>query len=250
MAFRLRNLAIIALFSLISPLSFSQELEEGYIKCDFRVFALDRQDIEGVYFADGEANVPLSFKRKRRSDMFSYEGPEKIQFFELEKNEAGENIRVPVGSVDLSRSIKEPLLFFLENPNQSDLKYSITAIDDSQSAFPYGSLLIFNASGAKLEGKVGDEELELGYGPTSPMNMDRLRAKRNEPWVNMFFITKIGEDYELVYRNRVLFRDDGRSILVLRPPRRARSIKIYTYLLEEFRPSEYVPADEYQSSGA
>lgn len=221
--------------------------EEELLEFDFKVYAVDRNPIEGLHYdLEGQA-VPIEFKKKRRSDPYHYKGPKLVTFFKQDVNEEGEPVRVPIASVAMTPGNREPLFFFLPvtKPNENGPKYSVSVIDDSTRAFPYGSVMIFNASGAELAGKVGDRQLMLPYGPTEPMPMSRLRESRRDPWINFFFAAEVAEDeYELVFRNAILFRDDGRTILVLRPPRRPRSIKIYTYLLEEFEPMD----DEQQQS--
>jgi len=252
MAHPLRNIIGLCLaLAALPPAAFAQDNEdEATVSFDFSVFSLDRNPIEGVYFNSPSGDQELEFKKKARSVKYRYEGPPEVVFYEIEFDEEGEKIRIPVARATVDQTLREPLFFFLPNKKEAETRRSfrLLPVEDSESAFPYGYLRVVNASGAELVGKIGDEQIKIKFAATEPMPMDDLRANRNDPWVKVYFAAEVGEQYELVYRNSILFRNDGRSILVLRPPLRSRSIKIHTYLLEDYRPNDSLRPDEFQGS--
>lgn len=218
---------------------FGQELLDDWRQFDFKVFALERRTIDGLFYDVGGVATPLEFKKKRRSDTYEYKGPELMVFFRMGVDTEGEPIRIPVGSVTVPSGVSEPLFFFIPTKDSTEERpvYRISWIDDSLSAFPYGEVMVFNASGVELAAKIGEDQLMMAYGPSKKWPVQELVRSSRDPWVSLFFAAEVRPDeYELVYRNTVQFAENSRTIVILRPPRRPRSIKIETYLLEDYIP--------------
>ena len=215
------------------------------VERDFRVFAVERKPIDGVFVTDADgADVELVFERKYRSEVYTYKGPPTMVFFRRSTGPEGAVVRTPVATAAIPAEVKEPLIFFMDAPQTEatddapatrQREFNLVWIDDSLQSFPYGTVRVLNACGAPLKGKIGPEAVSLGYETTPPLPTSRLRSG-GSGWVNIGFAVKVQDEYELVYRNDVQFDDAARSILVLRPPRRPRSLRVDTYLIEEYMP--------------
>ncbi|MGF1451214.1 MAG: hypothetical protein ACFB21_03950 [Opitutales bacterium] len=208
----------------------------------FRVASLDGSRPEGLHFATEGRDVELEFRRFRRSQDYEYVGPPTMTFFTRSVTEDGTIIRTPVGVVEVAPEENEVFILFLTTDSlidrrlrQTTLPYSLLWLDDSRSGFPFGSIRVVNACGASLIGKVGDEELLLPYSCTPPMDFDEIDINDNG-WIPFAFAIKTPEGYEIVYRNEVQFSEADRTLLILRPPRRARSLRIQTFLIEQADP--------------
>lgn len=216
--------------------------QEDMRNLEFRVFSLNRDVIEGLYYQAGpEEFRPLSFRSRRRSELHEYRGPPVITFFRKAANtEPSESPYAPVSAINIPNGAKEPLFFFLPlnaSDSNGETEYRILAMDDSPGSFPYGYLRILNASGAPLSGRVGDEDIKLGF-EVSPAWPSRSLFSRDGSWVNLALFLQVRDDLEMVYANQLTFASDARSILVIRPPRRENSLKVTTFILEDYEAKE------------
>ncbi|WOO42630.1 hypothetical protein [Rubellicoccus peritrichatus] len=199
-----------------------------------------------VYFTNSDQDSQLlEFKRKRRSQTYNYKGPKEILFFNKSTNPDGSEIKIPVAKAQIPNEVKEAIIFFLPTKKEEKTSYPLLIVNDSTKAFPYGTIRIFNACGAELAGQIGNETLKVPQGISMPFSIKKIAHKGN--WVKLGFAIKMPEGYELVYSNEVPFDIETRSIVVLRPPRRSNSLKIYTYLLQERQPPK---AEEQQQESA
>lgn len=207
---------------------------------EFRVFDVARKGPVGVYFRNAEGKMrELVFNRRRRSRVYSYRGPPKMEFFrKTGVDDAGKPEWDTVAVLRADPEVREKLIFFLPGamgksgrPGEGR-SFRLRWIDDSPENFPGGSLVVFNACGAPLAGRLGDRDFHLGFGSSAPMDLGKLRHGRGD-WVSARFAVRVGEDYELVYGNKLSFTEGNRVILVLRPPRRSGSLRIDTYLIED-----------------
>lgn len=216
--------------------------QENLLDLEFRVFSLNRDVIKGLYYQAGPQEFkPLSFRSRRRSEIHAYRGPPVITFFRKAANtENGESPYEPVNTINIPNGAKEPLFFFLPlDPSNSnrETNYRILAMDDSPRSFPYGHLRILNASGAPLSGRVGDQDIKLGF-EVSPAWPSSSLFSQDGNWVNLALFVQVRDDFEMVYANQLTFASDARSILVIRPPRRENSLRVTTFILEDYETTE------------
>lgn len=226
-------------FLLHPSLAFEKEIE---IDLEFRVFSLDRAAIEGLFYQVEPGEIaPLKFASRSRSAPHRYRGSPNLSIYR--KNASAEENALPylvVGSVEIPPQAKEPLIFFLPLPSPESGEasgYRILAMEDSPQFFPYGYMRVLNASGAPLSGQVGDQGLQLGF-EVSPAWSTKSLFSQGGQWVNLALFVQIRDDRELVYANQLTFDSDARSILVVRPPRRKNSLRVVTYVLEDYRKPE------------
>jgi hypothetical protein len=216
--------------------------DEAVRDLEFRVFSLNRKAISGLYYNIGPQEIaPLKFTSRRRSEPHPFRGPPIITFFRKSTGITdAEPVYEVVGSVNISSNAQEPLFFFLPL-NATGLSgktnYRILAMEDSPSAFPYGHIRVLNASGAPLSGRVGDQDIKLGFEVTPPWPSRSLFSGDGN-WINLALFVQVRNDFEMVYANQLTFASDARSILVIRPPRRENSIKVTTFILEDYKKPE------------
>lgn len=215
---------------------FGEIADEDTVEIDFRVFNVERERIENLFIISDGETVPIRFYPKARSEVYEYEGPKRIRFYDLNRINPDDPALSPVlGEVWSRPGVSEALIFFLK-VGDGERGYRLLFTDDSQSHFPFGSIRVLNATGSILAGRISDQSMRLGFEASQPIEMDELRDEEAGPGsteVSFAFAIQIDEGYELVFANRIRFKDDQRSILVLRPPRRPRSLRVYSYLLEQ-----------------
>lgn len=227
------TLILIALLAL--PFS-SNSASEGSASLDLFFFSIDRNPIEGLFY-DGPNGVKtaVEFTSRRRAGPFPYEGPRQITFYHrVTDPDTSETTFEPATTTTVEQTNGEVLIFFLQNNNaingQSRLR--TIAMDDRPSSFPNGHLRVLNASGANLHGMIGNQRLTLDFEISEPYPFSSI-MQRGQNWVEIAFVIRFPDAYELVYANQVSFSSTNRAIMVLRPPRRPNSIQINTYLIED-----------------
>lgn len=214
------------------------KVEEIELKLEFKVFSLDRKSIDGLFYEIEPGEIaPLKFSARQRSEPHRYRGSQVVSFYTRNSSTTADAPPyIIAGSVQIAPEMKEPLIFFLplqsSNPDESN-GFRIIAMDDSPESFPYGYVRVLNASGAPLSGQVGNQGIRLGF-EVSPAWSSRSLFSREGQWVNLALFIQIREDYEVVYANQLTFETEARSILVVRPPRRKNSLRVVTYILEDF----------------
>lgn len=209
-----------------------------------RVFSADRIPIEGLYLqVKPGVYEPIVFRSRLRSRDYEIEtAADGIIFYRRTGvDNRGRPVFEPEIGATIAPGIREALVFFLRNGNGA---MRLQVVDDSLSSFPPGTVRVLNLCGAPLAGKMGPVITMLGEEISDPVSIRHLRDGNNN-YVEFAFAVQIGEGVELVYANQIQFSADTRSILVLLPPRRANSVSIHTYLLEDRpRPENLAGAEE------
>jgi hypothetical protein len=227
---------LLALLAAALPCAFAAD-DDAKISVELFVFSIDRNPIDGLYYTapNGEKTL-LQFASRRRSGPYPYEGPREINFYNRSNDaDTGKTQYTPVASATIDQARGEVLVFFLSNNangNNGQNSLRTLVMDDRPSSFPNGHLRVLNASGASLEGLVGSERVSLGFEVSDPSPLSRIQQGRQN-WVEIAFVIRFPDAYELVYANQITFSATNRSIIVLRPPRRPNSIQINTYLIED-----------------
>jgi hypothetical protein len=208
--------------------------DDTNVSVELFVFSIDRNPIDGLYYTapNGEKTL-LQFASRRRSKAYPYEGPREINFYNRSIDpDTGETQYTTVASAAIDQPNGEVLIFFISNNGNGQNSLHTLVMDDRPSSFPNGHLRVLNASGANLEGLIGNERLSLGFEVSDPRPLNRIQQGRQN-WVEIAFVIQFPDAYELVYANQITFSANNRSIIVLRPPRRPNSIQINTYLIED-----------------
>lgn len=210
---------------------------EPVVEMDIRFFALHRRNIENIYLREAPGvYAPIHIRSRTRSAAHAYRGPRELRILKRIDVPGEEAFQYQtVASVTLPDDSDEALVFLLPpgfaRGEQWRERWMIGAIDDGPASFPRGHVRVLNATGLHLEGVVGDFPIAMNFGITRPLSLGNSRE-----WTRVAFTIPVGNRRELVYGNRIRFENSDRAILVLRPPRRRRSLQIDTYLLEDTPP--------------
>lgn len=227
------------LLPLALPAQPTDEDEPPTVEITIKTMAIGRGDFDGVLLqAEEDADpVALSFSRYRRSDPVEYKGTVPLVFFRQTPNPNPEEppVRTPVATYSMNpdNPVEDLLLFFLPLPEPdpaTGFPFKVFGMDDSLAAFPRDSAIIFNATGALLYGRVnGDEQVfRAGASQAFPLGRDFDAA----------FAVETRDGPKLVFENVLQFSEDLRAIVMLRPPNRARSIRIVSYnIIERLDPA-------------
>lgn len=215
--------------------------QEPEVAVQLKVMRIGRGDFSGIFVQPSERGEPqeLSFSRHRRSQAIQYTGPGRIVFFRFapppEPDAPPLRLPVAVFEIDLENPVRELLLFFLPVPNPEQRKageplFQLFGMDDSFEAFPRDTAIIFNATGATLYGQVNRRNQVFSAGASKPFALNRD--------FNAAFAVETRDGPRLVFENTLEFSEDLRAIVMLRPPSRARSIRIESYnILERLDPA-------------
>lgn len=205
--------------------------EAPRIDIQFRALQLGDGNYSDLHFqnTDGEV-VQLELSRIRRTPNHRYQGVNPIIFFDEAINPEDQTIlRVPVASIEIPKGMRSPLLFFekKQNVDEDALPYKVHMMDESLSAFPNETFIAFNLTGAKLFGKMNDEDITFKSGPSDPIEFGELKSPR----IALAISTNDGP--KMVFTNKLRLRPQERTILMLAPPRRRGSIQILAYTITE-----------------
>ncbi len=225
---------LLASFPIFLP---AQEKEETpTVEISIKTMAIGRGDFDGVLLQAEEDAEPTALTFSRYHPI-EYEGPVPLVFFRQSPNPDPEEppIRTPVATFPLSLEspVEDLLLFFLPLPEpdpDTGFPFRVFGMDDSFAAFPRDSAIIFNATGAVLYGRVNRQEqvFRAGASEAFPIGRDFDAA----------FAVETRDGPKLVFENVIEFSEDLRAIIMLRPPHRARSIRIVSYnIIERLDPA-------------
>lgn len=212
--------------------------EEGAVQIQFSALAVNRTMPHPVFVEVAEGVFEeIEFHPRGRSELLEYNGPTPILFFSERPRLGPDNQWIrpePFAYIDAEDLYPKTLLFFWDNSadsNNSNSGFRILTLDDSESAFPFGTFRIVNTCGAPLFGQIGRERRRLSAEITQPFRIrDQLNENRR---LRLAFAIAMGRDLELVYSNELEMDQDARTLLILRPPRRPNSIRISVYSISQ-----------------
>ena len=199
-----------------------------------RTLSIGTGDFAGIHLQTGPDADPveLDFNPHRRSAPVQYEGPLPLIFFRKgpppEPDAPPARIPVAVYPEREADVPEELLLFFLPraeaDPDTGTL-FQVFGMDDSLEAFPRNTLVVFNATGIPLVGKIHEDAFRSRPGASRPFALRRT--------LYTGFAVETEEGPRIVFENNLEFAPDMRVILMLRPPRRPRSIRFQSYNIIE-----------------
>ena len=225
----LLTIAVGAVFR--APLLGDASLEQPeHRTIQFSVMRIGRGDFKNIAVAPRYCDASeLSFSRGRRSPTFTYQGPNPITF--IRTDAAGEP--TPIAQANIPDTVQHALLFFRPKPEpvpDNSWAYSIEVMDDSVQAFPNNSLILFNATGQQLQGKVEAHIHALALGPSQPIRLPG-NARARATMISIAINTRDGP--KLAFQNTLQFPHNHRHILMLAPPPRTGSLQISAYIIQQ-----------------
>lgn len=199
------------------------------IRLQFSVFEVNNLTPAGVRFEESSGRSrELGFNAKGRSRPYTYEGTPRLHFFRENSGPDGTVVREPLSHIDLPLvPPSRVLILFMRHRNGT---WTTLWMDDTPEAFPSDTLKVFNATGTTLFSGVGEERFTLPVGVSSAIAFPR-RGRNGLP---VGFAVQLGEDeLHLVYAHNLEPIPGHRTLLVVTPPRRASSLRVRTWAIDE-----------------
>jgi|GEM_PF-1828881 len=224
--------ALIAALALSTSGLNSQQIPTT-IDLDFRVFGVGNDNFEGLYYFDGQAYKALDFHKVSRSTAtYAYKGV--LNFGLYIKN--SEYIPTNQNSKQYSRVASENVPININiglwvihanpqnnSPTQTKRKFELYFINDEKSHFVRNSILIVNATGRELMGRVGTTNISLPSGISKPISYpENPRGKITR----LAFALQTEQGARLVMSNDIQLSNNRRIVIVLMPPSDPNSMRI------------------------
>lgn len=228
-----RSITTIVSFLVLGISCLKAQQDPITISINFRVFGVGNDSFEGLYFFDGEVYKELNFHKVSRSvNIYSYRGPKVFRLFL--KNEhyqpadptSKEYLSVASSTVD--SSIEEALLVIHAHPaNRSfspdERQYQLYFINDDRAYFSRNSILLVNATGRALIGRIGATDVLVNVGISEPIPYSGKSARKT---TRLAFALQTEKGTRLVMSNDVQLSSNRRIVLILMPPREQGSMRI------------------------
>ena len=195
---------------------FAQEIQQ----IEFMVYGQYpiRDDIEYLpvskeaVAAGAKARKPVGIRTHSlaRIGPYSYEGGNRISFYDSLSKEKVAEVAMPAGS-------KKWLFIFVKNTRYegdptNNLKYKIYPFDDSRRNLPGNGLVFINLSKMKLSGKLGDKTIELKSGESEPFRIaERLGVVLKTPDL-------YGQKMLTAHMKNYGFKPNYRYLMIVFPP--------------------------------
>ncbi|MFO8028114.1 MAG: hypothetical protein R6U56_10655 [Opitutales bacterium] len=229
---------VAAWFFALAAACFAQD--KASIEFEFKVFGVGHDHYDGLYYYNDETFEPLEFHRTHRSARtYKYEGP--LTFAIYVKNPAytaADPQSKPYVKISESTppvGVKRQLIVFAASPlnrqkNDHQRRFSLYHIDDNQAVFRRNMIVFVNTTGAELYGRVGDSQISLPTGHSSPI---RYTSEKSNNKTTIAFALETKQGAKLVMSNDLKIPDNRRVLLILEPPRRPGSLRTGVRMLSE-----------------
>lgn len=217
----------------------SSAADDVTVHIDFKVFGAGRDSFKELYFFDGEKSARLDFHKTSRSiQSYRYEG---LPIFELRVKNPSYNPIDPtsleyitIETKELEGSMNEALVILYAHPENRNVtaterKFEIHILDDSTSSFKSNTVVVLNATGAPLFGKIDNHDITLKYGLSNPISYKSKNGKSNK----IGFALETKDGVRLVMSNDIKLPKDRRILLILERPLRENSLRIQARMLTE-----------------
>lgn len=234
--FRLCRDAIVRFFPWVFLVTIvnGQVPDEATRSLSFWAYRVGNGNWSNIHFetSNGETDT-LSLGKFMKGRIHQYEGPAQLIFFREQPEPLPEDpdhmARIPIAFSQIPSGIQEAILIFTAAPAGSKGEFSIHLVDADPSAFPANSIRVFNATGVRLAGRVGNENKYFEPGISSSVSLNPFL----EQSLPVAFLVETSEGPKFVFEKTLEYAVNRRVILLLEPPRRKGSYKIQaTNLIE------------------
>lgn len=231
------KLSLLLLIGAALPLFAAANEDESIINVEFSVFPLEPAEWKGIlYSPTGDLSNPneaLKFNPHERTLGFRYNGPTPIRFFRKTKSPEGEVLYQMVAQVSPEKA-RGNFIFFFNPRDRSERKsegpYDVFQMEDTKESFPKDSIVFFNATNATFEGIFNDQAIRLQPGVSKPIQVGHLTDKPTP----IGLIVRDGDKMHKVLANKLRFSEDRRTLMILRSPNKATSMRIRLQRLTEY----------------
>ena len=235
MARRITNLILISGIVLgFGWQAFAQPSSSTSRSLSFWAYRTGEADWSNIRFEISKGEVAtLSLGKFIKSRVHEYEGPNQLVFFrEIPEPIPQDPTRIkrkPVGIIQIPANIEEAVLIFAPSPSNPSAEFAITFISADAEDFPSNSIRVLNKTGARLVGKVGQENLFFENGVSKPFDF----GDYFDGGIPVAFLVETDEGPKFVFEKKLEYAANRRVILLLQPPKRKGSYKIQaTNLIE------------------
>lgn len=209
------------------------------ISFDFRVFGIGKDNYEGLFYFNGSDFEPLQFHRTHRSvKKYSYRGTLPFGIFVRNPNHdpdepnSAEFVRIAKSAPILA---KDQLIVLAADPNNRDSldvqrRFMLFHLDDSLDTFGRNTIVLLNATGANLFGRVDGKDMSLPMGNSDPIPYKPTSGKST---TRIAFALATKDGARLVMSNDLELSNNRRVIIILEPPRRENSFRVAVRVLSE-----------------
>jgi hypothetical protein len=182
------------------------------VSLQISALALDG-DIPGILFFNNEVVEQLDIYTTTRSRLVNYEGDPELIFFRESRDDQGDLIQKPVGSVSLPATVNRYLLFFMRRAGDEE-RYNIIALPDDLSNFPPGSFRFINLAPFPIGVQVGEERLLLNERDYGDIQGSFEHGNR---YRTLLISLPEGEEPVASYSGRLFFNQRMRMLYLIFP---------------------------------
>ncbi|MFZ9745372.1 MAG: hypothetical protein ACO3G4_01930 [Opitutaceae bacterium] len=189
----------------------------------FSVFS-PRPPAEASYLAaPGQPPTRLRFYPLARSPRYEYRGPATLRLIAPQD-------RAPLAEAEIPAGMANPLIVLLPE-EQAAGRWRALVLDDGETRFRAGQLVLVNVSGLALEGTLGGRPLKTGPGPNPALAVPRTGQL-------VLRTSSRGASYQAL-ATELKLAEGERALLLLLPPLRAGTFAVQYRLLVD-RPAARV----------
>ena len=214
----------------------AQQADEPTRSIEFWVYRVGSGNWSGIMFEHGDKEVDtLQLGKFMKGPIYAYQGPARLKFFREISAPTIDNphniARIVIAQVVIPAGVGKGILIFTPsgvNPD-SNQEFQVYLIDADRNDFPENSLLVFNATGVLLAGKVGKDTKYFQAGPSEAFSLSSFM----DEGIPVAFLVETRAGPRFVFEKDLQYAENRRVILLLEPPRRRGSYKIQaTNLIE------------------
>ena len=242
-----RRIIIACLFGLLSLFTL-QAQEPETITTEFKIFGIGKDGFQDLFYNSGTEYHELKFHRTHRSPTtYTYEGHRQFSIFVRNPDFDPEDPLSPAFIAIASHMLKENggrrlLILAAGRGNrkkaEANRSFRIFEVNDSPDHFARNSIIVLNATGARLFGLVSEQRITLPTGVSEPIAYEGSDGSTGATRIAFALETKAGP--KLVMSNDLKLPNNRRILLILQPPRRSNSLRIDVRMLSE----SMFPVDE------
>ena len=228
---------IIALLLFTLPIAALPSAQQ--VEFEFKVFGIGNDTFDGLYYFNNGSFETLDFHKTHRSvKTYYYRGPEEFAVYienpEFDSSNPQSKEYLPIHTNAYGPISNRMLIIFAAAPDNRTVdstqrRFKLFNVNDDINHFSRNTIVVVNATGARLFGKVSENKITLPVGVSEPINYDN--EKGNHTQIAFALETETGA--KLVMSNDVKLSNNRRVLLILEPPRRPSSLRISVRMLSE-----------------
>lgn len=137
------------------------------VSVELTAFFIGGAPAEKIMLATSEGSKAIKFKRRERSNVIDYSGPNPVVFFTTQGEADRPESRRIVATASIPDGVTKALVLLLPEGDS----HRAIAINDSRESFPVGSLKVLNVLGSPIYAQIGEERVVLEPGASKPISL-------------------------------------------------------------------------------